>query len=100
MVRLGFCCVAQALADRVRAMEEAEAAKRATQLEQLAQQQEYIRYQMEEKERRARLQAQQDFLEVKLMAKEETKYVSKVKQLLEAPAPETQFRRKAAQWYS
>lgn len=81
-------------------MEEEEEAKRAAQAELLMQQQAYIRHQMEEKERRARLQAQQDFLEVKLMQKEEGKYVSKVKQLLEAPAPETQFRRKTAQWFS
>ncbi len=123
-------------------MEEAEAAKRAEQAQLLQAQQAYVLAQMEDKERRARLQAQQDYLEGKLMAKEEARcvvglhiwgggclsvvpavlravtspclcvrcslgggccvgrYVAKVQTLLADPAPETQFRRKAAQWYS
>jgi hypothetical protein len=88
----------QALVERMRAMEIAEEEKRLQRKMTLAEQQEHVRRQMEEKERRRRLQAQQDFLEVKLMQKEESKYAEKVQELLRAPAPETQFRRKAAQW--
>lgn len=91
---------AEMLRSRIRSLEETEASKRAEQAALLQAQQAYVLAQMEDKERRARLQAQQDFLEGKLMAKEEARYVAKVQTLLADPAPETQFRRKAAQWYS
>lgn len=90
---------AEELKRKIAAEDAAEMERVAGVKERLRMQQEHVREQMAQKERATRMQKQQDYLEVKLMQKEERKYVAKVDELLAAPAPATQFRRKKSQWF-
>ena len=53
---------------------------------------------METRQKARAVREQQTFLENKLMKREEEKYLGRVQAVLESAAPETQFKRKKAQW--
>lgn len=54
--------------------------------------------QMESRQKARAAKEQQAFLENKLMKREEERYLGRVQAVLETAAPETQFKRKKAQW--
>jgi hypothetical protein len=90
---------AEALCHRLRAMTEEEARQRESRKAELSDHQAFLLSQMEARAKAAAAKQQMEFLENKLMKREEEKYVARVQSVLESAAPESQFKRKKAQWW-
>ena len=60
---------------------------------------EVLAQQAKEKQMERVREKQRDYLEAKIMQKEEERYQAKVAELLREPMQDTQYRRKKVEWY-